>query len=57
MEDFILERLLRDMTTTFGGDVKPMDLKVMRSGVVDPAMTVQELEELDALIFSLAEIE
>lgn len=56
MDDFIFERLVRDMTTQFGGGVKPMDLKAMRSGVVDPDMTEQDLKELDALISSLAEI-
>lgn len=57
MDNFVFERLLRNLTSDLVRDSNPLDLKAMRSGVVDPDMTEQDLKDLDALISSLAEIE
>lgn len=57
MDNILFERLLRSLTSDLVMESNPLDLKSMRSGVIDPDMSEQDLMELDALISSLAEIE
>lgn len=57
MDNFVFERLLRNITSDIVMESNPLDLKAIRSGVVDPTMSSKDIEELDALISSLAEIE